>query len=208
MTAIAASPTVRERPILFSGEMVCAILDGRKTQTRRVVRIPKWWCGPSGNDEQQTAWALRHELVPVYGEPGDRLYVRETWGVTILAGETFPNVLYPADGSTRLILDKRVWDYNQPNDAKRRWRPSIHMPRWMSRLTLEVAAVRVERLQAISAHDACSEGPTIHCQQHVPSQLCRLNFSQRWNILNAKRGYGWGDNPWVWVVEFRRVDAA
>jgi len=177
---------VKERPILFSGPMVRAILAGRKTQTRRVVKpqhIPagvrtlRW--------ENQDAAELQHSARCPYGVPGDRLWVRETW-------QPGPDdcVYYRAD--------------NDPNENQ--WKPSIHMPRWASRITLEVVSVRVERVQDIGHIGAKAEGVEIcdYDGRLLPWQRQIGNFQKLWDSINGKGS--WGSNPWVWVVEFRRVN--
>ena len=166
-----------EKPILFSGEMVRAILDGRKTQTRRVIK-------PGLIHELRDG-----EVVPClwecpYGGPGDRLWVREAFQP--LSGET----LFKADF---------------PPFAIGPWKPSIFMPRNLSRITLEVVSVRVERLQEISFDDMHAEGIV---PQHIGGshELLKQKYVRPlWDNLNAERGYGWGKNPWVWVIEFRRL---
>ena len=182
--------TVRERAILFSGEMVRAILDGHKTQTRRVVK-------PSGTQAFELGMTMpefRASLPPrcPYGVVGDRLWVRETWAIeqcgsrVSLKPEAWPNG-WPLD---RLLY----------NDTGTKWwnaRPSIHMPRWASRLTLEITDVRVERLQAISDEDAVAEGIL------GDSAMARDNYRELWDSLNKSRGYSWEINPWVWVLGFR-----
>jgi len=206
----------KERPILFSGAMVRAILDGRKTQTRRVVK-PQPPAGtrevgiyhyPSDRDcfypfdggSIIGGWA---QHCP-YGQPGDRLWVRETWGFN----PDFPGVhnqaCYRAD---------RGHEYDGI-----RWRPSIHMPRTACRLVLEVTGVRVERLQDISYEDAIAEGmfdpgtieSTYPLTGETGEQLGRrLGHPQRsfailWEELNGAGA--WAANPWVWVIEFPRIN--
>ena len=199
MSAVATA--VRERPILFSGPMVRAILDGRKTQTRRVAmhRVCGVMLARLAFDPAPDA-----ALCP-YGAPGDRLWVRETWAWSgdreipeaerIARGE----IWYAADGDRGPAI---------------RWRPSIHMPRWAARLTLEVTGVRVERLQDISATDCRAEGIP-HFREFVVfgadaeqrREMYAAEYRRLWDSLNAPRGYGWDVNPWVWVVEFRKVPA-
>ncbi|MGU2419435.1 hypothetical protein [Burkholderia cenocepacia] len=229
---------MKERPILFSGPMVRAILDGRKTQTRR-VSIPKRspidfigggprggpdWNDPAcwGFEDPDTGfwWALRgneecHQLLCPHGQPGDRLWVRETCRAAELDGG-FDGVRYSADGAFRAIEDS--------SEAAGRWLelyayrgqagatvPAIHMPRWASRITLEITGVRAERLQSISESDARDEGVTIadhHMRSHSTGAFRPPSiraFHDLWDSLNAARGYGWDTNPWVWVVEFKRV---
>ena len=231
---------MKERPILFNGEMVRAILDGRKTQTRRPIKPqPKeikngWWeWGYAYGASKATAprlcswhaetWQRESGTAPIdrycpSGIPGDQLWVRETWGVHRLTGSAgdkmyleYPNVLYRADSSTMLVIDDEVWKYV---DGKFRWRPSIHMPRWASRITLEVTDVRVERLQEITDDDARSEGAVnddwdewydnVRNYAIPGSRIERPRdvFHYLWDSIYSKRGFGWDTNPWVWVVEF------
>ncbi len=192
---------MKEHPILFNGEMVRAILEGRKTQTRRVIKKrvhggimhydqnrsaePYWWddCG------------VVHKCP--YGKPGDRLWVRETH---IIATPTDP----PSD-------KKDVWYRATPPAflpvKSYPWRPSIHMPRWASRILLEVTDVRVERVQEITGKDARLEGAKRYSNNRLSNeQRYREGFAQLWERINAKRGFGWDKNPWVWVVEFKRIE--
>lgn len=212
--------TTKERPIIFSDEMVRAILDGRKTQTRRVVKPhADWGDHPHGIDlpAQMDAFAApdwRHTHCP-YGKPGDRLWGREAHAVV-------PATAYAASHDDGVPLPHRVspdghmWAvYRQgwTRCAPGRWRPSIHMPRWASRILLEVTDVRVERVQDLSEQDAQAEG-VVPADEPLdvddagivtwaPSH--REAFAHLWDSINAKRGYGWASNPWVWVVGFKRV---
>lgn len=222
---------MKERPILFSGSMVRAILDGRKTMTRRVVKPQP----PTTTEAVQTFhhpdprphfWAndgasLLDWAQPCpYGEVGDRLYVRETWQHSNHPfGPYEPDclVFYRAD----YLDDPLGPDLERSRDGIRReWRPSIHMPRSVSRVTLEVTGVRVERLQDISEADAIAEGIRQHDDRNGWVNECTLPdgkrhfdasaygmYCQLWDSLNAARGYGWNVNPWVWVVEFERIEA-
>lgn len=217
---------MKERPIIFSAPMVRAILDGRKTQTRRVVKLTD--SGRVKEPGSPRNWHLDDPeavMACPYGVPGDRLWVREAWqaffadevpadrprGPRHTMGipaqperESF--VFYRADG-----------DLSHPEDGSEAlWRPSIHMPRWASRITLEIVSVRVERVQEISEEDATEEGalefdsPTTfvdHGMQsiYLPSMgYARASFMRLWDSINAKRA-PWESNPWVWVTEFRRV---
>lgn len=214
-----AAVTVRERPILFSGPMVRAILAGTKTQTRRVVK------DATGAFWDHAAWTphverdgihwrtndahrfLMHHHRPPYGFRGDRLWVRETWA-PFSHPELFTCVKFAAD---KAVMKPTMWTNEQgawceAHEEDDVWRPSIHMPRWASRLTLEVVAVRVERLQDISESDARAEGyPGTEVNgRHIPWSP-RGWFTALWDSLKAARGFGWAANPWVWVVEFRRV---
>lgn len=182
---------MKERPILFSGEMVRAILDGRKTQTRRVIKRNassrvqfhgKQW----HIDDQHAACACP------YGQPGDRLWVRETWACSHLYDQ-FPPRLIPLDARFAYAATEHIGGLIK--------RPSIHMPQWASRILLEIESVRVERLNAITADDCRAEGT----EDDKNDGLVRLRFSQLWTGINEKRGFAWHVNPWVWAITFRRV---
>lgn len=185
---------MKERPILFSGEMVRAILDGRKTQTRRVIKPQP----PESVSEGYTTY-----FCP-YGIPGDRLWVRETFAprldvdpITELARARH-YAMYKADGGDP--HDPMHW---HPYD---KWIPSIFMPRWASRITLEITNVRVERVQDISVSECRAEGipqASFSSQTDRDAQV-HGEFMQLWDSINAKRGYSWESNPWVWVIEFKR----
>lgn len=276
---------VRERPILFSGQMVRAILRGEKAQTRRVVagagcqqatevvkEADGWWfydtinrgcCGP---------------INCPYGQPGDRLWVREAFwckndtcdheycggcdmGSLLTLGQNYAEIDYcatpacltppttkqrqtveahigePAPGASWWLSPPDDWDGSENDHTERGvwchepWRfftkhPSIHMPRWASRITLEVTEVRVERVQEISWRDAAAEGVSAHphgcpgclssgeCGSvpRVPDEGCGVfvrgyvdSFRRLWDSINAGRGYAWESNPWVWCVSFRVV---
>lgn len=224
-----ASTPPREKPILFSGPMVRAILEGRKGQTRRVVkpqpptreaffgsdfglsravadgvkmysqsnyaRLPRhptdWELVGSVGVARDAGFPVRYRCP--YGQPGERLWVKETWAALIdpstlrIKGtpERTDHITYRADGE--MIGNGFVW------------RPSIFMPRWASRITLEVTGVRVERLQDISEEDAESEGPP-------GAGSPRDRFMCLWNAINGNAINGsWAANPWVFVIEFRKV---
>lgn len=189
----------RELPILFTGEMVRAILDGRKTQTRRVVKLRP----PYGDG-----------LMPCpYGAPGDLLWVREAWHPVVAHGCVMNtcdcgdvNVFYRASDPNRQSEPRFFNDRDIPGEwcipraAKNGgWVPGIFMPRWASRILLRVTDVRVERVQEISEEDARAEG----VEGIGPRQRWAIErFRALWDSVNAKRGYGWDVNPWVWVVGF------
>ena len=199
---------MKERPILFSGPMVRAILDGSKTQTRRVCKVqPKGSnylreavddeCYPDKGKQFVHSTYYSNMLARVYcpyGESGDRLWVRETFCVVDDPAEREPVVDYRADGIER-IMDKLPAGHKKT----RRWKPSIHMPRKFCRLLLDVKAVRVERLNAITCGDVRAEGFPNGIQQNL------REFKGLWDSFNEKRGYGWSVKPWVWVVEFEKV---
>jgi hypothetical protein len=176
---------MKERPIIFNGEMVRAILDGRKSQTRRVVR----WRAYS--DESIRVYP--HECP--YGVPGDRLWVRETFCIES-SREVGPyDIRWKAtDPTPELEIGT--------GEAGAKWSPSIHMPRWASRITLEIVNVRVERVQEITETGAILEG--VDASKYEKSY--RYAFTQLWDSINAKRGFGWDANPWVWVLEFKKVE--
>jgi len=185
----------RERPILFSGPMVRAILDGRKTQTRRVVKAPRW----SIPDRAGVDFACP------YGIPEDQLWVRESAWYPPL-GDKF-SVQYCADVDEATLRNAR-------RDLPRQgWRfhASIHMPRWASRITLEIEDVQVERVRDITEEDARAEGAPdmggieAYSGRHLRAH--RDGFHFLWDEINFERGFGWNVNPWVWAITFRRVGA-
>lgn len=243
---------VKERPILFNGPMVRAILDGRKTQTRRIVKIKNrdlysestflhGGCAAvalglgtgSITDfrEQENSWFGLSGYKTVvcidrpYSRIGDQLWVRERIMVRPErsakdmreGADTWPRCVYMADGrwyGRKIDLAYAVpADYNAENE-KEVWRecgftaaPSIHMPRWASRITLEVTGVRVERLQDISEADSYAEGAqewaasVVRDGNKFPS-ICKA-YRALWESINGPGS--WDANPWVWVVEFRRL---
>ena len=230
---------MKGRPILFSGPMVRAISEGRKTHTRRIIK-PQPDTIRSGKPFTVGGLPTSPIICP-YGRPGDRLWVRENFWQ---AGDY--HATYPDDdqgawfGSRRVFYSADGTPPNEPNnhypnglrngkysaaEPNRIWRsrPSIHMPRWASRITLEITDVRVEQLQDISEEDAKSEG--INCYQfypddgwplcngytHVPDDgECGLHdtavsaFGKLWESINSENS--WSLNPWVWVVEFKRIE--
>lgn len=187
----------KERPIIFSGPMVRAILTGRKTQTRRVIkevggRGPLYL--PMLKDDG--TWSDTHCLpfrCP-YGQSMDRLWVRETWAQVGIPEHLGGHVIYKADESTAIGAYGRQL-----------WKPSIHMPRKLSRITLEIVGVRVERLQEITEYDAVSEGCKAWVKDGARIDTAIRDFAQLWEHINAKRGYSWASNPWVWVIGFRNI---
>lgn len=190
---------MKERPILFSAPMVRAILDGTKTQTRRVVKIPGVMPHTSfvithpeeeiirfddGTFHYLSTAAMSGPYACPYGQPGDRLWVRETWG---LARQQF-------DHESRDVVYRADTQRPEPDD---RWRSSIHMPRWASRILLEVTDVRVQRLQDITEADVVAEGVS------TPGPFAVHHFMDLWNSINGTGA--WNANPWVWALSFRRV---
>lgn len=218
---------MKERPILFSAPMVRAILAGSKTQTRRVVKStpPHGVLGASWCDEDQWHWRTEaghlrsaENHFRQYCAPGDRLWVRETWrcasrgygrdGIEYRADESFR----ANDGTREQAEEWACDDSRTPGE----WRPSIFHRRWASRLTLDVVAVRVERLQAITEADAVAEG----LENHGGGELAdawwpehdglaqagatpREGFRVLWEAINGPGS--WAANPWVWVVSFRKL---
>lgn len=207
----------KERPILFNGAMVRAILSGQKTQTRRIVKgMALEWLQP-GMFTPEFVASPDNSMCP-FGQPGDRLWVRETWQGPIMDGDEFENeyrdnpdkyqrpeyCFYAADdGSPPEFVDA-------DDNFRCCWRPSIHMPRWACRLVLEIVSVRVERLNDISDDDARAEGTDAsHC--FFDDGACKVAYPYRtafgglWASVYGKES--WLSNPWVWVVEFRKVAA-
>lgn len=190
---------IKEHPILFSAPMVRAILAGAKTQTRRVVHRRHLAQINLTRGPIRANWS---KPMP-YGQPGDRLWVRETWSREFEGG-----VCYRADdapGEVAEFVDA------QGNPIKgSRWKPSIHMPRWASRITLEITGVRVERLQDISEADAQAEGCALECMTPTGDDSGSAiwgpgGYIALWESLNGPGS--WEANPWVWVIEFKRVNA-
>lgn len=187
---------MKEHPILFSGPMVRAILEGRKTQTRRVINpqpkvVHDFY--PDGTLETERLFRNGGRIRCPYGVLGDRLWVRETWGkdpYAHLSGHI--PILYKVGPPS---VDP---DYPVP------WKPSIHMPRWASRITLEVVEVRAQRLQDITEEDAVAEGVNCAVGGFITTNPVNA-FHGLWDYINGKRA-PWDSNPWVWAVTFRRVD--
>lgn len=273
-----------EHPIIFSGRMVRAILDGKKTQTRRIVNMRNVdYIGGKGHEDDPNNWGFADEygdwyvigrdyprpgminsgdtssICCPYGEPpmacrpnADRLWVRESWRIGAWkedgriaidyraspeenrtpwcnpGEEAFDKLISQSDddcemaiaqkrGSVRRVIDDDgydLWKWDR-GDSPCRWRPSIHMPRWATRLRLEITDVRVERVQSISDDDARAEGvdtfenayPACRDQPLTSGELAtghRGAYAVLWDDLNAERG-SWKTNPWVWAITFRRV---
>ncbi|HBO7963182.1 hypothetical protein [Pseudomonas aeruginosa] len=225
----------RERPILFNDQMVRAILEGRKTVTRRAVKDTGFYAIDAAIHGNEVALREREALSTrcPYGQPGDRLWVRETWGVISNTWDESGNMvdwtpdrpatpirelpfgsgyysghaIYAADGPMEWAGDDDGG--GEPRSA---WKPSIHMPRAISRILLEITAVRVERLQDISEEQALAEGvrgePCDHARQACSDIGCwgdtaKGAFGFLWEQLSGAGA--WQANPWVWVVEFKRV---
>lgn len=202
--------SMKERPILFSGEMVRAILEGRKTQTRRVIK-PQ----PKGKTDRE--WI--DYLMPKPFEIGMRLWLRETWRPWNDPDLYLDCVQYRADMG---IIKPKISDENignkfheeceetisdQVDGISSPWHPSIHMPKWASRITLEITNVRVERIQNISEDDAWKEGfPDPEGTNREYQDRASYWFKNLWDSINSKKGFGWDKNPWVWAIEFKRLE--
>jgi len=178
---------MKEKSIICNAENVYAILAGKKTQTRRVVKN-----APADmNAGIYPAWPEHDGLPPSqYGYPGDRLWVRETFSPDYF-GIHRPG--YKADWG------RTAAEYI----PEPKWRPSIHMPRWASRITLEIMQVRVERLQDITDNDVYAEGIPSTASDMM-GEAC-LDFRAAWDTIYSKLGFPWASNPFVWVIEFRRL---
>ena len=195
-----------KHPILFTPENVRAILEGRKTQTRRLVKLtdagrikkpgsPKNWHPDDANAVQACPYGMR----------GDRLWVRETWAIGVSTGNSW----HSEDGRIKSIAEPHRYSRRYAADGTEgfcgKWRPSIFMPRWACRLVLELTEVRVERLQECSEADAIAEGvkPCGHSSFHVDEHTC--SYKKLWESINGDGS--WAKNPWVWVLTFKRVTA-
>ncbi|CAM6924528.1 morphogenetic protein [Klebsiella pneumoniae] len=192
---------MKERGMIFNGEMVRAILDGRKTQTRRPVKFPvldkNLGCELAGN-ELAGELSAGNYLNSAFGKPGDRIWVRETWA------------RYNIDQNSHDIAYRATTPADWPEEG--RWRPSIHMPRWASRILLEITDVRVERLNAISQENAQAEGmeltgwrPTYSDPDSGGEVMTPYdNFAQLWESIYGEES--WKANGWVWVISFERIE--
>lgn len=198
---------MKEKPILMTDEEVRAILDGRKTQTRRVVK-PQPNLAPqitriTNMSPGFVAVDGRRFQCP-YGQPGDRLWVQETWRPYMPPCFGEGGIVYRADDGFMEAKQAHdmVFDPETGERLSEAWWPSSQMPRWASRLTLEVTEVHVERVEEISEFDCLDEGcPHISGDEDL-SQAMEW-FSDLWDSTYAKRGLGWDVNPWVWVVTFK-----
>jgi hypothetical protein len=247
--------SIKERPILFSAPMVRAILAGTKTQTRRIVKpqpsiISHWdsngigyqWEGIKGGIGIMDDCGFdqfRQNQMPCFcphGTVGDRLWVRESGKESegrFFAYDATPGIAY--ESTTREFItvspeETKQWTAKQWRDGGWKTRPSIHMPRWASRITLEITDIRVERVQDISEEDARAEGatPYIQATEHlyytdsavqenlykrfpngvIQQASYRNGFMLLWDSINGKKpGCDWKSNPWVWAISFKRVEA-
>lgn len=216
--------SVKERPILFSGPMVCAILNGQKHVTRRPVvggfnchahRFHHLEYYPDPRIGLQAYFQIEKEemlggIRCPFGAWGDRLWVRETWAPNVPDCETQGGYSYRADH----------FHFDGDGPERIKWRPSIHMPRVASRLTLEITGIAVERVQDITDKDAWDEGIDALDGYFDDADLCATakkhglmvedaitTFAHLWDTTYARRGLGWADNPYVWVVRFKLLEA-
>lgn len=203
---------MNERPIIFSGRMIEAILDGMKTETRRIVK-PQ----PEAGKPWKHGWTVDPDWVDLpsafcpFGVPGDRLYVRESFGY-----------VWPEECDDGLIYDGENWEHGRPitreecdvvfratdpdfawfdfdtgEPTSKHWKPSIHMPKSRARIWLEITAVQIARLQTLGFYAARAEG--------FRDALPVWAFHEYWDGLNADRGFKWDSDPFVWVIEFQKV---
>jgi len=217
------------KPIIFNTEMVRAILNGRKTQTRRVIKPQPDADGfiKSASTEHPQEWKFTKKVFNgvcnaktdwikcPYRQPGDVLWVRETHAFIWPGEDPVPleecNIEYKADTGSA-YPGRWPAEEARGNPEAPKWCPSIHMPRWAARLFLKITDVRVERVQDISLADVLAEGTEIGA---IPWEDCRgnvypeqdeyatlENFIVLWDSINSKRGYPWESNPWCWVIEF------
>jgi hypothetical protein len=222
---------MKERGMLFSKPMVLALLDGSKTQTRRLCKLPdnaqevQYWAPPSG--KSQPGWAdpgvnywtpdpngetsSNHLDTSPYGQPGDRLWVREAWRAHVSHDHVPPRDI-PVGAV--LLFEADADKHKFPWAGK--YRPPMFMPRWASRIDLEITGVRVERLQDITESDAIAEGIQPIIESDGPNYFTahidgwNLNsstalgaYQMLWEWINGAGS--WDKNPWVWVIEFRRI---
>lgn len=203
---------MKERPILFSAPMVRALLDGRKTLTRRVAKLTaNAHVKEVGGHRRWHPGDPEAKLACPYGQPGEHLWVRETCFINDFRGVKIPEsertdcqVVYKAD-------PLQDWEGEQSLIV---WRPSIHMPRWASRITLEITGVRVERLWAISVDDVVAEGcprvpvrlnsrPDYQSELEDARSATVSGYRSLWESIDGPGS--WCENPWVWVVEFKVI---
>lgn len=228
---------MKERPIIFNAEMVRAVLEGRKTQTRRIMKVQpesnqlgllRITASTNRSDIGKYHWAesnatgnhVRSKLFACpYGAVGDRLWVRETWQGPLIPEVEFmnPNDFYSSAYCEYAADGGPEPEYVDMDDVIRRgWKPSIHMPRWASRITLEITGVRVERSQDITEQDAAAEGvppagdllpnyPDTYLTPKGDFATAKVAFQRLWESIYGEES--WQANPWVWVIEFRKLEA-
>ncbi|EAM3158190.1 hypothetical protein AIQ76_16300 [Salmonella enterica] len=202
---------MKELGMIFNAEMVRAILDGRKTQTRRPIKWKQTRFTEIAERDDGSLWPWAEDcerggdiwFACPYGEIGDRIWVRETFRVHSRATDV-ATLVYRAsvrNSWTEQTHRVPVAVCNKPTTPEK-WTPSIHMPRWASRITLEITDVRVERLNDIRECDAKAEGGQTECtligDKYYPG------FRSLWKSIYGEES--WAANPWVWVIEFKRVE--
>lgn len=211
---------MKSKPILFSAPMIRAILGGTKSQTRRIVKPPRGWpqyshCDPFARPPAVWWWHGERECVGIrqecpYGQPGDRLWVKETWAVGKCADGLKPSMLH---AETWLSDNGGLWyaaggEPKHPISPEGKTRASLFMPRWASRITLEITGIRVKRLHNISESDARAEGtPGGHGVIPGYGYNATAGEHYRWLWKSLHGADSWDANPFVWVVEFRRGEA-
>lgn len=224
---------MKERGMIFNGEMVRAILDGRKTQTRRPIKWKQTRFTEIGEREDGSKWPWSEDAEHTcdfwhpcpFGAVGDRIWVRETWatlgnedgccvdweGKLCKGDERSAARIYrasceqrPGDYGLWSIPDDAYWKpHTKEHKFEGAWRPSIHMPRWASRILLEITNVRVERLQSITLGDICKE---VGCGLYDfrPATYGFQVWEELWKSIYGAEN--WQANPWVWVIEFKRIE--
>ena len=196
---------MKERPIIFNSEMVRAILEGRKTQTRRIIKPQPTIKPRILKNKDGVFWSLMDKCLfqkSPYGTIGDKLWVKETWFEWVKNNPEQLPYLYKATTPSDEIEILR-----QSGHAIK-WKPSIYMPRRASRIGLENIDIRVERLKDITEEDARDEGvehPDIATSPPSTYSDYKHKFKLLWDSINAKRGCGWDINPWVWAIEFKKL---
>lgn len=220
---------MKETGLMFKAPLVRAILSGQKTQTRRPVAMPRkrdsfvmldhgkgFWPYQSDDGESELCSdGCEHPYSSPFGMPGDRLYVRETW-----QHANFPLGAYQ-DGTPVFFRADYLDDPHGPDGEKspegkyRHWSPAIHMPKAAARIWLEINGVRVERLQSISKEDVASEGVVIErprsfamygCSAHERGDMLKRAALDQFKVLWESTGGDWAANPWVWVIDFKRIE--
>lgn len=203
---------VKERPILFSTPMVKAILEGRKTQTRRIIKMPSWGVGWEyfETDGETARVASRNgcvaEILCPYGQKSDRLWVRETWRHAM--SDTHRCFCYKADNKYQCGKDA-------PTDYQPDWKPSIHMPKIACRLYLEITDIKVQRLQDITEEEAIAEGIEViefddetMYRNYSKFDICLrcpiASFCSLWQSINGVES--WEENPWIWKIAFTTLE--
>ena len=224
---------MKERGMIFNGEMVRAILDGRKTQTRRPIKWKQTRFTEIGEREDGSKWPWSEDAEHAcdfwhpcpFGAVGDRIWVRETWqAIHDYCDENghvderrYARSIPRHRGNYWHPVYEEAWGNESREDREFPWRPSIHMPRWASRILLEITDVRVERLNAISEEDAEAEGidmEALYDSQDCYDCIADHNMTGRPTVTGAFKYLwesiygeeGWLANPWVWVIEFKRVE--